>query len=256
MDVEPLVVRLLEETLHVFDTNPAGIDVNLEEVPLAGGVDAHGDRRAERSAQKRLGQIDHRQPAEEVPARKIAKPRGGLALERGIVDSRVEIERTSAELFEPKIDPLTAGGLLFEGLENHQIRGLGEGIGIDIETGVSPLGGGDPLCPLVCMVDQVEVLRGLGVEVGDHRAQGDPRALDNGAVFPVTEHRVAPALKERIDRAARLRFGLVKRKLLAAGDFVGEEGKLGGDAFPKLGLADQKGNPKQLITDHAPRRFG
>ena len=61
------VERLANEVLHLFNLRLGGIDVDLEEITLAGGIDAHGHGViSEGTFQHGFGQVNQGQSSKEI----------------------------------------------------------------------------------------------------------------------------------------------------------------------------------------------
>ncbi len=111
---EPPVERKADELLDFPHVRLLPVDMDLEEIALSRGIDAHGDGVcAERAFEHGFGEVDERQAAKEVRSFEPVKLGRVRRRKRRIVQAAVEIEGRGAEPVEPEIEQGGARGARF-----------------------------------------------------------------------------------------------------------------------------------------------
>ena len=100
--VEALAEREVEELLNLRRLGKTSVNVHLEVITLTGRIDAHSNGIAPEATMKHsFGEVDQREPAEEVRPRQAMKLRGGFGRERFVVEPLIVIERCGSVAIEP-----------------------------------------------------------------------------------------------------------------------------------------------------------
>ena len=228
-----------------------GVDVHLEEIPLARRVDAHRHRVASKGALEHgLGQVDERQPPEEVGALEQVQLRRLVRRERLVGQAAVVVEGRGAVAVQPSSINLGPDHGFSQGMPSSICRLSGSRSGIDVEAAVAQLRPGDAFDPFLRMVDQAEVLGHFTEEIGHHGAQRHAGLL-HGVLSSdsAPQHRIAPAGEQGGERGIRLLARRCRIELLQVGELLDVPLPLVEDALSQLLLADEQRDLPEDLAD-------